>query len=264
MIRIITVALIAILFKLQAQDDIYYMYLNPEASFKVYDNLPEALEHPNRVRAIKLENMQLKQVPKDIEILVNLECLDLSKNEIQMLPDDVAVIGGLKNLKCLVLSSNKINKFSVGFAEALPKALEILVLRDNEINTLPIEISKLDRIHFLDLSGNRFDSFPESILQMDGLISLWITETKIKSLKGDFRNMKKLKNLTLSDNFISDVVLLLPESIETVVFARNNLGRIDANFEECVNLDLLNLHKNPNLLMTQELDILLKGGILEL
>jgi Leucine-rich repeat (LRR) protein len=84
--------------------------------------------------------------------LTNLEYLDLSENEITVIPPS----GNLKKLKTLKLIANRI--FDI---EGLPPGLEELDLSENEIVDLPLALGNLQKLKKLILNKNPFIKFPQ-------------------------------------------------------------------------------------------------------
>lgn len=82
---------------------------------KTYYSLEEALKEPESVTVldIAMQDPKLTEVPAEIGLLVNLECLDLSFNRIGTLPEEFK---NLKNLKVLVLAGNR---YMASFPEVL-------------------------------------------------------------------------------------------------------------------------------------------------
>lgn len=63
----------------------------------------------NKIKSITLNAKEIKEIPKEIGNLFNLESLTLVKNEISKLPKE---FGNLANLLYLDLSSNQLTKLS--------------------------------------------------------------------------------------------------------------------------------------------------------
>ncbi len=83
------------------------------------------------ITAIKIHDINLKTIPKEITKLKNLKVLDLTFNKITEIPKEIAE---LKNLKVLYLSNNQITEIPKEIAEL--KNLERLDLSYNKINKI--------------------------------------------------------------------------------------------------------------------------------
>ncbi len=245
-----------------AQSDPYHLRNKPESSFNIYYNMEKALVYPNRVRAIRLRGLKLGKIPDDIRKLANLEYLDLTDNEITLGQEDIEVIRSLKDLKCIILFKNKISEVGDEFANALSPSVEVICLGRNRIGSLPAGFAKLKNVKFLSLIGNQFKSFPESILGMDGLVALWLLGSEIQKMDCDFSGLEHLEDLHLAGNLLESVKVRLPGSIEGVSFARNKIVVLEGNFEECRNLEFVNMEDNPGFIVPENLKALVKKGIL--
>lgn len=95
----------------------------------------------------------IKQIPKNIDKLMNLEVLELRVNSIQSVPKEIM---NLKNLKILDLTDNPglINIDNVVWLENL----EDLVLFGCDLHKLPPDIGRLKKLKYLGLTGNNIDS----------------------------------------------------------------------------------------------------------
>lgn len=73
---------------------------------ETYYSLEEALKDPEKVTVldIAMQDPKLTSLPVEIALLVNLECLDLSFNQISKLPDELK---SLQKLKVLNLAGNR-------------------------------------------------------------------------------------------------------------------------------------------------------------
>jgi Leucine-rich repeat (LRR) protein len=77
-----------------------------------FTSIVEAMKSPEKVIKLELRKKKLKEFPKEIFQMKNLQYLDLSKNNITEVPAEIAE---LKDLQILILSKNSI--------ETLPKEI---------------------------------------------------------------------------------------------------------------------------------------------
>lgn len=133
-------------------------------SAPVYDNLEEALKHPNSVYRLSLRGKKLKTFPMDIIKLINLQELDLSKNKLDSIPNE---IGELKNLQVLDVSSNNLEYLpdSIGKLKNLRK----LAAGRNEIVAIPKQIGGAESLEILDLWSNQISIFPDELNKLKKL-----------------------------------------------------------------------------------------------
>jgi Leucine-rich repeat (LRR) protein len=120
--------------------------------------------------SLAMERMNLAFVPGSILKVSTLHTLSLSKNQLEVFPEEFFFI--MTNLTSLNLSNNLISK--VPKKISCLKHLRYLCLSDNEIAHLPLEIPLLMHLECLDVERNRIKHLPLAYL---GLTSL--TDFKI-------------------------------------------------------------------------------------
>lgn len=240
--------------------DPFYLALDPESAFRVYESIEDALEYPTRVRALKLSGADLTSFPTEISKLSNLECVHFTETSVELTEGDIEVISSLKHLKCLLINKGKVSKIAPNFPAAAPN-LEVLVLRNNSIRSVPNELAQLKRIMFIDFSGNPISRFPESVTKMDSLVTFWAAKTKIKSIDIDLRSCRNLRGFILSHGTLSSARLILPSTITGISLKRNDLRSLDGNFELWSNLEILNLEENPHFKISEKLMPLVETGV---
>ncbi|SMC52413.1 leucine-rich repeat domain-containing protein [Moheibacter sediminis] len=89
------------------------------------------------------------------------------------------------------------------------KEIEILILDDNELNTLPPSIKKLTKLRELSIPRNQFTSFPEEILELKNLKTLDVANNSIQNIPDEIGSLSQLEYLLISETGIKN----LPESI---------------------------------------------------
>lgn len=180
------------------------------------------------LETLHLRNTQrsLNNIPTSLDSLINLVDLDLSQNQLSMLPEALYTIPTLKRLN---FSDNNLGEFPADVSEYL-KQLEILNLSRNQITTLPSSISKLSRLRRLYLCGNRldFDGIPSSVGKLGYLEVFTASGNNLEMVTEGLFRCCKLKKLILSNNKL----ITLPDSIHLL--------------SELEELDLAN---NPDLVM---------------
>lgn len=227
-------------------------------SQKSYDFTDQSkLKEYENVRSLMICDTDLEGIPRGIENLVNLKTLiftrnknaselhglnrlsslkklkhlNLSKNGIEKLPED---INKLKNLKTLDISNNNLNTIERAFSAlnklrsldisgnnfatipgvlVLQSDLRILKASNNKICSLEKSFGLLRKLEKLDLSKNNFTEFPEHVLDLKNLKVLEMHNNRISRLSGDWSNLRKLSSLNLEENEICE----LPESFKQLV-----------------------------------------------
>ncbi len=132
---------------------------------------------------LDLRNQGLREVPPEVfDHAQTLEYLDLSGNQLDHLPDELAGLTRLKTLFCsnnaftalpnvlgrcpdLDLVGFKANRIEQVSEAALPTRLRWLILTDNAVPVLPDAIGRCMRLQKLMLAGNRLRALPPSLAQ---------------------------------------------------------------------------------------------------
>ena len=151
--------------------------------------------------------------------------------------------GELKGIKRLALSE-QLTTFPMDIL-TLADSLEVLDLSNNQLSSLPKEISQLIHLKIIFASNNQFKTLPETLglcpkLEMVGFKSNKITEVPEGSLP------MQLRWLILTDNCI----IKLPETLgyrsrlQKLALAGNQLKELPKSFNKLHNLELLRVSAN--------------------
>ena len=164
---------------------------------------------------------QLTYFPVEIfELADTLEVLDLSGNQLTVLPAD---FGRLKKLRIFFCSDNLFTLLPevlgdcplldiVGFksnvietiqVKALNPNLRWLILTNNKIGILPAEIGNCPRMQKLMLAGNRLQTLPLELSKCRNLSLLRISANRLSYLPEWLLSMPKLSWLAFSGNLFS-------------------------------------------------------------
>lgn len=109
-----------------------------------YFSLQDAIANKDSVISLQLKKQYLKEFPKEILEMKNLERLDLSRNSLKEIPEEIS---SLKKLHYIKLASNYLTTLSSSISE-LP--IDTLILWDNQIHSFDTSFSKLP-LKFLDI-----------------------------------------------------------------------------------------------------------------
>ena len=148
-------------------------------------------------RHLKLSE-NLTEFPSEIlSLKETLEVLDLTGNQLNSLPDELAGFGKLRIIFCsenrftelpevlgrcpaLTMVGFKANQIVTVSARALPAGLRWLILTDNAIERLPDELGQCDALQKLMLAGNRLRELPASLANCRNLELLRIAANRIE------------------------------------------------------------------------------------
>lgn len=182
------------------------------------------LTDPVRVQKVRnldiSGNPQLKTVPLEVHGLVNMKSLNVGRCSIQRIHN----LEMLSRLTMLRLDRNDLEETTVG---ALPPSITLLSIRENHFRSIPPSIFLLERLVFLDLSGNRLD-------QIDGVESLrmlqefLLDDNNLRELPGAIGELANLQFLSVKNNQLTaQAVSRDGQSIPATVFENSSLERLD-------------------------------------
>ncbi|XP_049887210.1 leucine-rich repeat-containing protein 57 [Pectinophora gossypiella] len=208
--------------------------------------LKQHYDTASKTGVLQLSDHKLKEIPVEVynlcEILRNL---DLSKNKISCLPEELS---RFKLLKQLNLDTNKI--------EVLPEAimnlrkLEMLNVSNNLISSLPQSFSNLNNLKQVYLNNNRLKQFPTQLLGLTNLEVVELSNNKIIEIPFGMSNFYAAE-LNLSQNEISVISEDLHEAPKLKIL------RLEEN---CLSLDAI----KPSLLRDSKIHTInLDGNLFE-
>ena len=161
--------------------------------------------------------------------LPNLKELEMKleeKNEIEFVLGDfndfhsIEEMQTFQNMTSLTLVNESIKDLSL-LIENIPNplAMKFLCLNQNEIDNLN-GIDKLENIEAIHINFNYIDKIPPFIKSLKKLRTFWICENSISILEN------------------------LPINLENLWIANNEIEEIPENFDELINLEILNISGN--------------------
>jgi len=145
--------------------------------------------------------------------LANLACLDLSFNQIEQLPDDLFYC--LSSLNVLLLSNNLLR--TLPQSDVLLSSLTLLKLSHNQLSSLPEHFgNNLLNLTELALDSNKLTYLPESLAGAENLEYLDLHSNAISELPAKLGRLSKLAILNLRNN----LVVSLPSELSQLVSLR--------------------------------------------
>ena len=156
-------------------------------------------------------------LPKDIELLVNLESIRFSVSEKANISLIFERLTKFKRLKELVISCNNFNinyihdKNVCQCLTKIPKSinrmssLEKLTLSGNLISQLPFEIGSLPNLKFIYLFRNKFTEFPTELFYLTNLKEIGLDNNYIQNVPIEICNMKELESFSVGENSLKEL-----------------------------------------------------------
>ncbi|QCO35747.1 leucine-rich repeat domain-containing protein [Leptospira interrogans] len=111
----------------------------------------------------------------------------------------------LINLSCKIQTE----KEEPGTYRELTKALQnpldvqVLILREQKLKTVPNEIEQLKNLQWLDLDFNQLTTLPKEIGQLKNLLTLYLGYNQLTTLPKEIEQLKNLQTLDLNNNQLS-------------------------------------------------------------
>lgn len=116
----------------------------PEGAIKpAYSDPQEAIKDLAKIKAVRINGAELKELPRGIHLLSQLNTLDLINNQLSALPDEDFKI--IKALKRLYLDGNQFTSLPAFIADNAECGLESVTLNNNPLTALPY--ARKDIIH---------------------------------------------------------------------------------------------------------------------
>jgi len=192
------------LFGLQKLD--MSMFFKPESD----ELFTVDLQHLVGLTHLDLSKNSLQVMPENLSRLVNLRFLNLSHNNFMDIDTDFS---GMQQLTDLFIEGGSIpgdvEYRSINDSICTLLNLEVLSFQMTRMTSLPHDIGKLEKLMSLNIQGSCLDELPESISNLTNLVELLAYGVGLQCLPENFGNLRKLETLELKANCD---VLTLPQS----------------------------------------------------
>ncbi|ATP56043.1 hypothetical protein CPT03_06010 [Pedobacter ginsengisoli] len=196
----------------------------------------------------ELKTLIIWKTISDMPPLINLpklQILDLSYNNLQRIPEEIA---NIKNLKALLVSGNQLKDISK-LRWANLTTLESLDLSQNQITQFPEGVQYLHRLKHLFFSRNKITSFPALDMGKYQLKKLSVDNNPLQNLPANIDRYQDLQELSASKCGLES----LPNGIgnlkqlEDLYVDGNNLKTLPKGLANNLNLHNLNLNNNSKM-----------------
>lgn len=210
------------------------------------EKFPKAHLVKQGLSTINLSSNLLTKLPEDFCSFAKLERLDLSSNQLKALPD---AFGYLVALKTLNLHENALTALPPSFGRL--SSLATLTLSSNKLTEVPSEIetftnlesfsfsynpvasgqvkpnlSKLQSLRFIDLSGCTLTSLPETLGSIPTLRVIEAFNNRIIDIPASFAQLSKLQRLNVARNKIASIAIVLPPTLEELDISHNPINEL--------------------------------------
>lgn len=166
-----------------------------------------------RIRAVRADVAQLEETPEELLLLQNSLQTVRDLQEFRMCRDEAVIFSrvccmievlGPDISACKTLEDwRKLRKCFPEIIRAHPEsvgALDVLVLNDLKLATLPIWLQEFRGLRTLTLEGNCFTQFPLELLKNKALQALDISRNLLSELPRRILELSNLRMLMLNDN----------------------------------------------------------------
>ncbi|CAD0195569.1 unnamed protein product [Chrysodeixis includens] len=208
--------------------------------------LKQHYETASKTGVLQLSDYKLKEIPPEaLSLTESLRNLDLSKNRLSTLPDEICKF---KLLKQLNLDTNRIDTIPSALGNL--RKLEMFNISSNLITALPDSFAKLSNLKQVYLNNNRLKEFPMQLLGLHNLDVLEISNNKITEIPNGMSELYAAE-LNLSQNEISSI------SEDLHLAPRLKILRLEEN---CLSLEAI----RPSLLRDSKMHTInLDGNLFE-
>ena len=173
---------------------------------------------------LQLSNKKLKLVPLEIYNYVHLTSLSMAFNKI---PDIDKICKTLLNLKTLNMSNNCIRSLPISLNNLTN--LTTLNLYNNKLNRINISLAPLINLKRADFGVNKLNEISLAYLaQCPALTELSVLSNSLKSLPQEMNQMKSLKRLDISFNYLKSMPDLKSiQTLETISISDNYIEHLE-------------------------------------
>lgn len=148
-----------------------------------------------RLTMVKLAYRNLNNVPNSITRIKPLRYLDISHNNLSILPLEIGHIP----LRELYINHNKLYQLPPSFAYLIK--LKCLVLNHNRFTMIPEIISSLSNLRDLYVYNNELKTLPESIFRLKNLERINIKNNPIKYFPSIICKLSTLRSLGINKRY---------------------------------------------------------------
>ena len=200
------------------------------------------------LEALDLSGNQIAVIPADIAELQQLKVLDLSCNQLTELPE---ALGELKQLQKLVVRSNQLKRLPESLSQC--RMLQSISIADNQFSELPAELDNLPKLAWLTFSENPC-SAPVDFSEIDCPKQCVIDQDTELALQADSHEfLGKPSPKSARDTFADDFMLTVDAAHKIVLSIAAILSNLS---QQSLSHGAVHAH---TILSNPEADIILSG-----
>ncbi|XP_017769808.1 PREDICTED: leucine-rich repeat-containing protein 1 isoform X2 [Nicrophorus vespilloides] len=205
--------------------------------------LPRTLFQCEELRYLDISDNEIQLVPTLVSKLVNLQTLNISRNCLKH--SNIPVnIHRCQKLTVLDMSSNTLDKLPEGLTSLVN--LQELYLNDTYIEFLPANFGRLNNLKILELRDNNLSALPKSLRRLNALVRLDLSNNDFTDMPEVIASMVNLKELWLNGNCITSIILGIGNLLELQDFdaSKNDIETVPSEIGRCTKLTSLILSHN--------------------
>jgi hypothetical protein len=183
--------------------------------------LPLHICRLNYVVYLDLSKNKLTELPEDLQALRLLKRLNVSSNRLTTLPG--VIFASFPRLSSFICAENQITEIPDGLFKAT--TLTYLDFSANKLTRLPVQINALEQLGFLELSQNNIELLPQ-MDKLDKLEEFYVAKNKLRELPGSLASLQALTMIDASDNQITHIA----KELLSLMAENNSFGlQVDGN-----------------------------------
>ncbi len=216
--------------------------MGPEAEAAILTGLdlqavPPALLNMTRLKTLNLSRNQVRELPEELSRLTSLTSLFANTNRLTAIPS----LPSFNLLTTVSIQSNRLRQFPSSLCQVA--SLTELELQGNQIARVPDSLAQLTNLQHLNLNRNRLVALPR-VLTNSCLVSLNVCFNRLSVLPG--MTSQKLRYIFATSNLISELPpdLHMLVALDVLMLDENRLDHLPESVSVLTQLSMLDVRKN--------------------
>lgn len=204
--------------------------------------VPPGLGRARELRELDLAKNSIHELPDELFILPRLHTLDLSSNPLLVLPEQVGQLASLRQLRA---DGAQLKALPASIGQL--RRLRTLSAANNHLRGVPASLWQLRRLEALDLEGNQIETLGRGLASLTALASLKLNLNALTALPAELTTMSALEVLSVGGNQLAALPEIpaggLPQLRELHLHS-NKLRALPASLQHLPQLRHLDLSHN--------------------